>query len=217
MDNHNIALYCLGDIVNMIFMPDSQRRADHQILPLILNRWSPRAMTGESLDPEVLNSLFEAARWAPSSYNNQPWRFIYARRETPFFPKFIDLLVEFNRQWAPKAAVLGVICAHKTFEHNNKPSVTHAFDTGAAWENLCLEANSRSLVAHGMEGFDYLKAREALHIPEEYEVLAMFAVGKRSAKETLPPEIQKREAPSPRKKIEEFAMEGVFRERSSKP
>jgi nitroreductase len=191
-----------------IFMPE--RHADHEILPLILHRTSSRAMTGEPLEQDVLLSLFEAARWAPSSYNNQPWRFIYARRDTPFFPQFVDLLVDFNRQWAPRAAVLGVIIARTTFEYNGTFSVTHAFDTGAAWENLCLEGSRRSLVVHGMEGFDYQKARSVLHIPHEYAVLAMFAIGKRAAKETLPPALQKKESPSQRKKLEEFIMEGAF-------
>lgn len=187
------------------------RKPDYPINPLILNRWSPRAMTGESLEQDELNSLFEAARWAPSSYNNQPWQFIYAKRETPFFQKFLDLLIEFNQQWANKAAVLGVICAYTLFEHTKKPSVTHAFDTGAAWENLCLEGTSRSLVVHGMEGFDYQRARKTLAIPNEYEVLAMFAIGKKAPKETLPLELQKKEIPSSRKNISEFAMEGSFK------
>lgn len=193
-------------------MPDEQRRkAEHSIDPLLLHRWSPRAMTGEPLDQETINSLFEAARWAPSSYNNQPWRFIYAKRDTPSFSKFFDLLVPFNQQWTHKAALLAVIASRKTFETNNKPSPTHAFDTGAAWENLCLEGSRRSLVVHGMSGFDYEKARTTLKIPEDYEVLAMFAVGKKAAKETLTPELQKKEFPSSRKKIEEFVMEGSFR------
>lgn len=191
------------------------RKADHPIHPLILNRWSPRAMTGESVSREEINSLFEAARWAPSSYNNQPWRFIYALRETPAFSSFIHFLVPFNREWAKQAALLGVIAAHKRFEAKNKPSITHAFDTGAAWENLCLEGTSRGLVVHGMEGFNYEEAQTHLAIPEEYEVLAMFAVGKRAEKETLSPDLQKKEIPGSRKKVEEFAMEGKWKNRAS--
>ncbi|MDE3045647.1 MAG: nitroreductase family protein [Verrucomicrobiota bacterium] len=189
----------------------NERKSDHPINPLILNRWSPRAMTGDALPEEVILSLFEAARWAPSSYNAQPWRFIYAKRNTAAFQTMIDLMVDFNKLWAPKAGLLGVIIARKTFQHNNNPSRTHAFDTGAAWENLALEGNSRGLVVHGMEGFDYEKAKSALQIPPEYEVLAMFAVGKRAPKESLPPELREKEVPSPRKKLEEFVMEGHFR------
>src|SRR3989344_4764177 len=189
----------------------NQRKANHPINPMILNRWSPRAMTGEPLSDEVIFSLFEAARWAPSSYNNQPWRFVYAKRDTSSFQTFVDLLVDFNRQWAPKAALLCVVVARKTFEKNNKFSRTHAFDTGAAWENLALEGTSRGLVVHGMEGFDYDKARAVLKIPEDHEVLAMFAVGKKAPPETLPPDLQKIDVPSSRKTIEEFMMEGHFR------
>ncbi|MES2273747.1 MAG: nitroreductase family protein [Chlamydiota bacterium] len=187
------------------------RVADYPIHPLILNRWSPRAMSGEPLSDTELFSLFEAARWAPSSYNNQPWRFLFAKHHSPNWAKFYDLLIDFNKEWCANAAVLGVIVSHKFFEKNNKPAMTHNLDTGAAWENLCLEATHQGLVAHGMEGFDYAKARQALKIPDSYEVLAMFALGKRAPKTTLSPELQKREAPSTRKKIEEIALEGGFK------
>jgi hypothetical protein len=154
-------------------------------------------MTGEEINDAEWKSLLEAARWAPSSYDAQPWCFIYAKRNTPAFQTFVDLLVEFNKGWAPKAAVLCVIASRRLMERNNKPSRTHAFDAGAAWENLALEASSRGLVAH--------------EIPDEFEVRAMFAVGKRAPKETLSPELQAKEIPSDRKKVEEFAMEGKFR------
>jgi nitroreductase len=168
-------------------------------------------MSGEAISNAVLFYLFEAARWAPSASNNQPWRFLYAKRDTPHWPTFFDLLVDFNKQWCAQAAVLGVIAAHTLFERNKKPSVTHGFDTGAAWENFALEGNSRDLVVHGMEGFDYQKAKEALNVPDEFAVLAMFAVGKKAPKENLPVDLQKREVPSTRKKISEFAFEGAFK------
>lgn len=191
------------------------RKADYPILDLILNRHSPRAMSGEDIELDVLYSLFEAARWAPSSYNAQPWRFIYSRRNTPSFEVFVDLLGDFNKKWAPKAAILGLSIARKTFEKNNKPSPTHAYDTGAAWENLALEAYHRGLVVHGMEGFSYEKARKVLEIPEEYEILAMFAIGKKGKIEDLPEELQKQETLSERKKIDEFIMEGKYIKKSS--
>jgi len=187
------------------------RKPDHPIHPLILNRWSPRAMTGEELQEAELMSLFEAARWAPSSYNNQPWRFLYAKRNTPHWDKFFDLLIDFNKGWCAKAAVLGLVASHKIFEKNNKPSTTHSLDAGAAWENLALEGTSRGLVVHGMEGFDYQKAKKALKVPDEYEILSMFAIGKKAPKTTLSSELQEREAPSQRKKVAEFAFEGGFR------
>lgn len=192
-------------------MFDSHRKADHPIQPLILNRWSPRSMSGEPISDEELMALFEAARWAPSCYNSQPWRFLYAKRNTPHFAVFFDLLVDFNKSWCENAAVLGVIASETIFERNKKPSVTHALDTGAAWENLSLEGNARNLVVHGMQGFDYEKAKKTLKIPEAFAVLAMFAVGKPAPKEMLPDELLKREVPSDRKKVSEFAFEGIWK------
>lgn len=182
------------------------RKPDYPIHPLILNRWSRRSMTGEELSDAELFPLFEAARWAPSSYNNQPWRFLYVKKSTDDWNKLYDLLVDFNKEWCAKAAVLGLIFSCLTFEKNNKPCRTHALDTGAAWENMCLEGTSRGLVVHGMEGFDYQKAKEL--IPSEHEVHAMFAIGKIGTKEKLPPELQKREIPSQRKRINEFVFKG---------
>lgn len=156
-------------------------------------------------------SLFEAARWAPSSYNNQPWRFIYARKNTEHWNRLFDLMGEFNQQWAKNAAVLLVIIAKKTFDHNEKPSRTHSFDTGAAWENLALEAEARALAIHGMEGFDYDKARQMLGVPDEYDVETMVAIGKKGKKEDLPAALQEREIPSGRKPLAEIVMEGMFR------
>ena len=186
------------------------RTMDYPIHPLILNRWSPRAMSGESISRNELMSLFEAARWAPSSHNDQPWRFIYALCKTPAFAEFLDLVSAFNRQWASRAAVLGVIASHRIFEYNHKPSPTHAFDTGAAWENLCLEGTHRSLVVHGIGDFDHKQARQLLQIPDDYDILAMFAVGKRARAEILSPDLQKRELPNQRIKVEQFVMEGRF-------
>ncbi len=192
-------------------MLESKRQSDHPIHPMILNRWSPRAMTGESLKEEELMPLFEAARWAPSAYNIQPWKFLYAKRDTQNWDKFFDLLVDFNKGWCKQAAVLGVIVSQKILEKTKKPSASYALDAGAAWENLALEGTFRNLVVHGMAGFDYVKAKEVLHVPDDYEVLAMFAIGKRAPKESLSEELQKREVPSTRKRVEEFAFEGSFK------
>lgn len=192
-------------------MFESKREADFPIQPLILNRWSPRAMSGEPISSEEIMALFEAARWAPSSYNNQPWRFVYAKRETPYWPKFFDLLIDFNKGWCQNAALLGLIASEKIFEKTKKPSVTHGLDTGAAWQNLSLEGNARNLVVHGMQGFDYEKAKTTLNIPDVFEVLAMFAVGKKAPIEALSEDLQKKEIPSSRKKISEFAFEGIWK------
>ncbi|HLG25544.1 MAG TPA: nitroreductase family protein [Candidatus Gracilibacteria bacterium] len=188
-----------------------KRVAGHAINPLILNRWSPRAMSGEIITEEEMMTLFEAARWAPSSFNHQPWRFIYARRDSEHWHTLFGLMGEFNQSWTKNAGVLLVVISKKTFEHNGKPSVTHRFDTGAAWENLALQAATMGLIAHGMEGFDYDKARTELGVSDDYDVEAMVAIGKPGKKEDLPPGLQEREFPSDRKPLKDIIMEGRFR------
>jgi nitroreductase len=188
-----------------------ERKTDYPINALIKSRWSPRAMTGEEMTDEELFPLFEAARWAPSCYNNQPWRFIYAKRNTPHWDKFFALLVDFNKKWCANAALLGVIVGKKNFERNGKFSPTYALDTGSAWENLALEGTSRGLVVHGMGGFDYERAKSTLHVPDDHEVLAMFAVGKKAPLESLPEDLRKDEISRDRKPIRDFIFEGGFR------
>ncbi len=186
------------------------RKPEHDIDRLFIGRWSPRAMSGEEIPTEQLMSLFEAARWAPSSYNNQPWRFFYARRGTEHWDMFFNLLVEQNRLWAKHAAALIVIVSKETFDYNNKPSRTHSFDTGAAWENLALQGSAMGLVVHGMQGFSYEQARTVLQLPEGYTVEAMAAVGRPGNREDLPPEQQEREFPSGRKSLPEIVREGKY-------
>lgn len=186
------------------------RRTEYPIDALFRDRWSPRAMSGEPVEREQLMSLFEAARWAPSSFNNQPWRFVYALRENSHWQEFLQLLVEFNRGWAQAAAALIIIAAKKTFD-NGKPSFTHGLDAGAAWENLALEGSRRDLVVHGMEGFDYERAHLLAGFTDEYEVLAMAAVGKRGRLEDLDPALREREVPSDRRPLSELVFEGRFR------
>jgi len=186
------------------------RKSGHKIHEMLIDRWSPRAMSGEGMDWNGLMELFEAARWAPSSYNNQPWRFIYALRNTEHWENLFELMIDFNKSWARNAAALVVVISKKTFDHNGEDSITHSFDAGAAWENLALQASANGLIAHGMQGFDYEKARNTLKIPDGYKVEAMIAIGKVGKKEDLPQELQEREFPSDRKKINEIAFEGKF-------
>lgn len=190
---------------------ESSRKSTFPINPLILNRWSPRAMTGEDLDNEEIMSLFEAARWAPSSYNNQPWRFIYAKRNTEHWERMFSLLAEGNKSWAKNSGLLVVVITRKNFEFNEKPARTHQFDAGSAWENLALEAFSRGLVAHGMQGFNYDKAKIDLIIPDDFEVMAMIAIGKKGSRESLPPELQEKEKLTDRKPLKDIIMEGLYR------
>ena len=155
--------------------------------------------------------LFEAARWAPSSFNAQQWRALYARRGTEYWQAFFDLLVDANKIWAKNAFVLVVFISRKRFEHDTEPSVTHSYDTGAAWQNFALQGFRQGLVVHGMEGFDYERARAQLRIPDEFQVEAMAVVGKPGAKELLPEKLQKRETPNDRRKLSQSICEGPFR------
>ena len=138
------------------------RKADYAIEPILLDRWSPRAMSGEEISQEELMRLFEAARWAPSSFNTQQWRALYARRGTEHWQRFFNLLVDANKAWAKNAAVLVVFISRKSFDYNDEPSITHSYDAGAAWENFALQGFHQGLVVHGMEGFDYERARKDL-------------------------------------------------------
>ncbi|HVF10112.1 MAG TPA: nitroreductase family protein, partial [Abditibacteriaceae bacterium] len=158
-----------------------------------------------------LMTLFEAARWAPSSYNNQPWRLLYARRDNEHWPLFFDLLADANKVWVQNAAALILFISKTTFDYNGKPSITHSFDTGAAWENLALQGTLKGYVVHGMQGFDYERAKAVLGIPEEYAVEAMVAVGKPGDKASLPEDVQKGEVPNDRRRLEATICEGPFR------
>ena len=188
--------------------PKGGRKPDHAIEPLFVRRWSPRAMSGEPLSEEELLTLFEAARWAPSTYNEQEWRFLYARRDTPQWSQFFDLLMEANQVWCQRAAVLVVVLARKVFTHNGKPNPVHVFDAGSAWENLALQATTMGLVAHGMAGFDFEKARISLRVPDHFAVAAMFALGRPGNLADLPLELRERETPSCRRPVRESIHEG---------
>lgn len=186
------------------------RKTEYPIHPLLQSRCSPRSMNGDEITFPELMALFEAARWTPSSFNGQPWRFIYAQKKTPHWLKFFDLLVDSNKQWVEKASVLVLVISYNLFSHNHKTARTHSFDTGAAWMALTLEATYRDLVAHAMEGFDYTKAKEVFSIPDDYTVEAMIAVGKPAPIAALPVDLQKKEIPSTRRPLSEIVREGTF-------
>lgn len=187
------------------------RKATYPISEIFLNRWSSRAMTGEPITETQLMTLFEAARWAPSSYNNQPWRFLYVQRDTHYWELYLSLLVDANRQWAKNAGALVVLISRNTFEFNGKPSRTHSFDAGSAWENLALQGSIMNLVIHGMEGFDYDRAKKELQIPDYYTVEMMIVIGKPADKSVLPVELQEREVMSDRKPLSEIVIEGTWK------
>jgi len=186
------------------------RVARFPIEPIILNRWSSRALSGESITEYEFMRLIEAARWAQSSFNNQPWRFLYALRDTPDWQMFFDLMIPFNQEWAQRAAALIVVVSHTLFEYNGKPSRTHSFDTGAATQTLALQGCAQGLVAHAIEGFDYEKAHKVLQIPDDYVVEAMVVVGKPGNKDLLSPELQAREEFTDRKETEAILYKGCW-------
>ncbi len=187
------------------------RKPEHPVERMFIERWSPRAFSNEMLTEEETFTLFEAARWAPSCFNDQPWRFLYARRGTPEWDVFVDLLVDANKVWAKNASLLVVFIAHKNFEMNGKPNRTHSFDCGSAWMSFALQAAQKGWVAHGMAGFDYDKARKILKVPEDYSVEAMAAAGKPGRREDLPDEkLRQREVPSPRKPLKDLVFKGQF-------
>ncbi len=190
--------------------PLTVRKADHPIEPLFLKRWSPRALSGASVSEAELHRLFEAARWAPSSYNEQEWRYLYARRDTPNWQTFMNILMEANQAWCKDAAALIVVLSKKTFTKTGKPNGVHSFDAGLSAMALLLQAAAMGLVGHGMAGFDKDKARSDLKIPDDFNVEAMIAIGHHGDPDKLPEAYRGGEVPSGRKNINEIAREGVF-------
>ena len=187
-----------------------QRIASHPIDPLFIDRWSSRAMSGEALSEPELMSLFEAARWAPSCGNFQPWRFLYARRDTDFWPAFLDLLNAGNRAWAERAGALVLVISRTHFDGDGRTCVTHSYDAGAAWQNLALQAWISGVVVHGIAGFDAERARRVLRVPAAYAIEAMIVLGKRGDPAQLAESLQKREQPNDRRPLAQTVCEGPF-------
>lgn len=190
------------------------RSTEHAIDPDMLARWSPRAFATDSeISQRELMTILEAARWAPSAFNAQPWHFIYARRQSEAFPGFVDLLAPFNQDWAKHAAAL-VFIASQTQRANSKgelsPSRSHAFDAGAAWGMLALQTTKLGWHAHGMAGLDHDRAVETLGLPEGWRIEIAVAIGKMGEVTSLPEALQSREIPSQRRPLDEIASEGRF-------
>ena len=188
----------------------SVRKPGLPVNPLFVDRWSPRAMNGKPVSERDLMVLLEAARWAPSSMNYQPWRALYALRDTPSWPLYQELLIEGNRVWAQHAGALVLFISRTVFDATGGPCVTHSFDTGAAWQSFALQGYLSGLVVHGAQGFDYEKARSVLKVPAEFAVEAMAIVGHPGDKSQLPEKYQQREQPNDRRPLGESVREGVF-------
>lgn len=184
----------------------------YPIHDLLRRRWSPRAFSDRMIEPEKLRSLLEAARWAPSSFNEQPWSFIVATKENETeYNRLLSCLTEGNIPWAQHASVLMLSVAKLHFDRNRKGN-RHAFhDVGLAVENLVIQATALGLFAHQMAGFHVEKARELFNIPEGYEPVAMMALGYLGDAVTLPEQLRERElAPRSRKPLETFVFTGSW-------
>jgi nitroreductase len=185
------------------------RKNEHQILNLILNRWSPRAFTEELVTDQDVIALLEAARWAPSCFNEQPWRFIVAR--TPEnLEKLRNCLSLSNQLWTKPAPILMALLGKPHFELDQAPNRWNGFDAGAAWGYLALEATRRGLIAHAMGGFSQKKIHEAFQVPDGWTIYAVIAIGHQGPKEILSPELQAREIPSQRQALEKIWTDGSF-------
>jgi nitroreductase len=192
----------------------NNRHADHPIDDMFLKRWSPRAFARDPLPEADVLTILEAARWAPSASNSQPWRFVYALNGTAEFDAIHEGLIGFNQAWAPKAPVLIVAFSQTQVVRSGetRPLRWHAHDTGAATLALALEANRLGYLAHAMGGFEEMKIKTALEIPaDEYQVQTVIAIGKPGVTEDLPADLQAREFPSDRKPLAEIAFKGRFK------
>jgi nitroreductase len=180
------------------------------VLPAILHRWSPRAFTEKDVSARDLETIFEATRWAPSSFNEQPWRFLVGRRNSETYKKIHDVLSPFNKMWAAQAPVLILGAAKTRFSHNGEPNRVAFFDLGAASAYLVLQASVLGLAAHQMAGFDVEAARKAFGVPDEYVFGSVIALGYQGEPAALPHEkMQEQEvAPRTRKELREFVWEG---------
>jgi nitroreductase len=178
------------------------------VLPVILERWSPRSFKSREVDPEDLKRVFEAARWAPSSFNEQPWRFIVAKRESETFNKIVATMTTGNQAWAPKAPVLILGIAKKDSSQNGNPNRFAIHDLGAAMVLITLEARALGLATHQMAGFDQGAAQKALGIPDEFAIGSIMALGYQGEPSALPNEnlIARELAPRTRKPLNELVF-----------
>lgn len=180
--------------------PDfSARDALDGVDPLQVNRWSPRAFVKTGISDNDLALLFEAARWAPSCFNAQPWVFHVSTDKT--FGDYLDLLLEGNQLWARQASVLGFVVVRKTFPHNGKANIYAEYDAGAAWMAMTLQARQMGLYTHGMGGIKHEEVAAYLKLDDDHKVVCGFAIGVAATPDTLPAELAAKEKPSPRKPL----------------
>lgn len=186
---------------------------NYDVHDVIEERWSPRSFSDREVEPELIQKLFDAARWAPSSYNEQPWRFIYARKQEPeHFDKLYRVMGEFNQNWAGDAPMLILTIMKEKFSKNDKPNRVAKFDLGASMAYFTFEATRYDLYVHQMAGIDPEKAREIFDIPEGYKAVTMAAVGYKGDPDSLDSDLIESEvAKRTRKDISEIAFQGEWK------
>jgi nitroreductase len=182
--------------------------AAEEVLPVMRSRWSPRSFSDRAVSSADLRKVFEAARWAPSSYNEQPWRFIVGLNGSETFKKIGSALMPFNQQWALKAPVLILGAAKKHFSHNDTPNGYAIFDLGAATGFITLQAAELGLSTHQMAGFDKDGARKALEIPDEFDLGSVMALGYQGEPSALTNEqmLAQETSPRSRKHLSEIVL-----------
>lgn len=186
------------------------RTPDHPVAPLFVDRWSPRSFTGEPVPDAVLASAFEAARWAPSASNVQPWRFLIARNGDAHWESFVSLLAPRNALWASRASALIVVLSELKLERRGAivDNISHSFDAGAAWTNFAHQALLLGWHTHGIGGFDREAARELLAVPDDFAIETIVALGRQGALDTLHADFHAGESPNTRRPIAETVFAG---------
>ena len=187
-----------------------QAHTDSPVIPVMLERWSPRAFADKPVSDADLKTIFEAVRWTASSFNEQPWRFIVGKKGTDTYSKILGSLVEFNQMWAGKAPVLILGVTLTKFTHNGSHNAAALYDLGAAGFTLVLQATALGLATHQMAGVDFAKARAAFGIPEEFFVGPVIALGYQGEPSTLPNEqmLKQETSARTRKELNEFVLSG---------
>jgi len=190
----------------------TERTADPRIVPLIVERWSPRAFDGTALPAADLAVILEAATLAPSAYNYQPWRFLHATHGDANWDRFLAPLIPFNAGWAKDAGALIYIVSDTLMRGPGgaNPNHSHSFDAGAAWALLALQATALGYHAHGMTGVDFAKARADFDVPDDFRIEAAIAIGRKDSPDRLPEPLREREVPSTRNPVANVAVAGSF-------
>lgn len=192
----------------------TERIPDHPIEPLFTHRWSPRAYDATSMPASDLFSILEAARWAPSAYNIQPWRFLYSFRNDAHWHTYLSLLDTGNATWACNASALIVVLSDTEMpgspNHPPKPSRYHRFDAGASWALLALQTTALGYQAHAMAGIDFGRSRQKLAVPKKFNIEIAIAIGKPASPSILPQALREREQPSQRYPLSDIAFAGTF-------